>query len=74
MGNCLGGESEGRGMPRGEAVVWVELATRIPKSLHRALKLHGVTAETSVMDYVVRVIEERLARSTRTPAPRWCTP
>jgi hypothetical protein len=70
LGNCLGSESEGRGMPRGEAVVWVELATRIPKSLHRALKLHCVTAETSVMEFVTKAIEEKLARSRGVPAKR----
>jgi hypothetical protein len=70
LGNSLGGESEGRGMPRGEAVVWVELATRIPKSLHRALKLHCVTAETSVMEFVTKAIEEKLARTRRALAKR----
>src|SRR5580765_2114390 len=40
------------------------------KPLHQARKLHCVTAEASVMDYVVRAIEERFARSTDTPAPR----
>lgn len=50
-------------MAENEAVVWVQLATRIPKSLHRELKLHCVTAETSVMDFVVKALEEKLARS-----------
>ena len=31
-----------------------QLATRIPKSLHRELKLHCVHADTSVMDFMVR--------------------
>jgi predicted HicB family RNase H-like nuclease len=56
--------------PRGEAVVWVELATRIPKSLHRALKLHCVSTETSVMEFVTKAIEEKLARSSRASAKR----
>lgn len=47
----------------GEA--WVQLATRIPKSLHRSMKLQCVTAETSVMAFVVAAIEERLAREAR---------
>jgi len=42
---------------------WVQLATRIPKSLHRNLKLHCVTSETSVMDFVVTALEEKLAKS-----------
>jgi predicted HicB family RNase H-like nuclease len=53
-----------------EAVVWVQLGTRIPKALHRELKLHCVTAETSVMDFVTKAIEEKLARSRRAPAKR----
>jgi hypothetical protein len=47
IGNCLGSESEGRGTPRGEAVVWVELCDADSEALHRELKLHCVTAETS---------------------------
>ena len=31
---------------------WTQLATRIPKELHRELKLHCVHADTSVMDFV----------------------
>jgi hypothetical protein len=54
-------------MAESEAVVWVQLATRIPKPLHRELKLHCVTAETSVMDFVVKALEEKLARSGRAP-------
>jgi len=41
---------------------WVQLATRIPKSLHRDLKLHCVHAETSVMDFVVTALQEKLAK------------
>jgi hypothetical protein len=47
---------------RSDNVVWVQLATRIPKTLHRRLKLHCVTADTSVMGFVVQAIEEKLAR------------
>jgi predicted HicB family RNase H-like nuclease len=53
-----------------EEVVWVQLATRIPKALHRELKLHCVTAETSVMDFVVKALEEKLARSGGAPKRR----
>lgn len=34
----------------------VQLATRIPKSLHRDLKLHCVRADVSVMDFVVSAL------------------
>ena len=44
---------------------WTQLATRIPKELHRRLKLHCVTHDTSVMDFVVEAIEEKLGRKTR---------
>jgi predicted HicB family RNase H-like nuclease len=47
----------------GSGDVWVQLATRIPKSLHRDLKLHCVTAEQSVMDFVVQALQEKLGRS-----------
>jgi predicted HicB family RNase H-like nuclease len=42
--------------------VWVQLATRIPKELHRRLKLHCVTHDVSVMEFVVRALEDKLAR------------
>jgi len=54
-------------MARTEGVVWVQLATRIPRALHRKLKLHCVDAETSVMDFVASAIAEKLAGSTTTP-------
>jgi hypothetical protein len=56
--------------------VWVQLATRIPKALHRDLKLHCVEAETSVMEFVTKAIEEKLKlpsagpRMARTPRRR----
>jgi hypothetical protein len=40
----------------------VQLATRIPKRLHRELKLHCVHSERSVMDFVTEAITEKLAR------------
>ena len=45
--------------------VWTQLATRIPKELHRRLKLHCVTNDTSVMDFVVEALKEKLGRKTR---------
>lgn len=47
-----------------ESEVWVQLATRIPKSLHRELKLHCVKSDVSVMDFVVRALEEKLTRES----------
>jgi len=38
------------------------LATRIPKDLHRRLKLHCVTHEIAVQDFVTQAIEEKLGR------------
>jgi hypothetical protein len=38
-----------------------------PKDLHRDLKLHCVSAETSVMEFVTKAIEERLAAEASTP-------
>ena len=45
-----------------EDQVWVQLATRIPKELHRRLKLHCVESDTSVMDFVVTAIEDKLGK------------
>lgn len=42
--------------------VWVQLATRIPKDLHRSLKLHCVQTDVSVMAFVVKAIETKLER------------
>jgi len=41
-----------------------QLATRIPKELHRRLKLHCVTREIAVQDFVVEAIEEKLGRKS----------
>jgi len=39
-----------------------QLATRIPKELHRRLKLYCVTHDIAVQDFVVEAIEEKLGR------------
>ena len=39
-----------------------QLATRIPKDLHRRLKLHCVTNDIMIQDFVVEAIEEKLGR------------
>jgi predicted HicB family RNase H-like nuclease len=48
---------------RGEEA-WVQLATRIPKALHRQLKLHCVRADTSLMDFVVVALREKLTKES----------
>jgi hypothetical protein len=57
-------------MAGSDDVVWVQLATRIPKSLHRDLKVHCVTASKSVMEFVTKAIEENLTRAGAAPAKR----
>src|SRR6266566_7788218 len=42
----------------------VQLVTRIPKELHRRLKLHCVTHEIDVQDFVTQAIEEKLGRKS----------
>jgi hypothetical protein len=50
--------------------VWVQLATRIPKDLHRQMKLHCVRTDESVMGFVVKAISEQLERETgNSPGP-----
>ena len=44
---------------------WTQLATRIPKELHRRLKLYCVTHEIAVQDFVSEAIEEKLGRKAR---------
>ena len=41
---------------------WTQLATRIPKELHRRLKLHCVTNDISLMHFMVEAIEEKFGR------------
>jgi hypothetical protein len=54
-------------MEPGEDEPSVPLATRIPKALHRKLKLHCVITETAVMDFVTSAVREKLARSEGAP-------
>jgi len=55
-------------MARGEELVRVQLATRIPKALHRKLRLHCVSKEIRLMDFVWKALEEKLARLRGAPA------
>ena len=54
-------------MPRRTEQEFVFLATRIPKSLHHALKVHCVENRVQQMDFVIRAVEERLAKESRKP-------
>ena len=40
---------------------WVQLATRIPRRVHREMKLHCVSQEVSLMAFVVDALREKLA-------------
>jgi predicted HicB family RNase H-like nuclease len=41
---------------------WTQLATRIPKDLHRRLRVYCVTRDISLMHFVAAAIEEKLGR------------
>ncbi len=45
-----------------EKEVWVQLATRVPKVLHRELKLYCVRSDMSLMNFVVGALQEKLGR------------
>ncbi len=47
-------------MPKHDDEPWVQLTTRIPKILHRELKLRCVETETALMQFVARALRERL--------------
>ena len=44
---------------------WTQLATRIPKDLHRRLKLYCVTHDIVLLHFVTQAIEEKLGRKAR---------
>ena len=45
--------------------VLTQLATRIPKNLHRRLKLYCVTHDIMLQHFVTEAIEEKLERKAR---------
>lgn len=47
----------------------VQMAIRIPKRLHRELRVHCVVAGRSLMDFVADAIKEKLTRE-RSRRPR----
>ena len=44
--------------------VLIQLATRIPKTLHREIKLHCVGVGVSVMEFVAAALEDKLRKTT----------
>ncbi|HEV7733562.1 MAG TPA: hypothetical protein VGR62_15455 [Candidatus Binatia bacterium] len=44
--------------------VLIQLATRIPKGLHREIKLFCVQSGISVMEFVAAALEDKLRKST----------
>jgi predicted HicB family RNase H-like nuclease len=44
---------------------WDQLATRIPKELHRRLKVYCVTHDIALMDFVTEALEEKLGGKAR---------
>ena len=57
-------------MPTHDEESWVQLTTRIPKILHRDMKLRCVQTDTLVMRFVAAAIREKLARVTLPGADR----
>ena len=41
---------------------WTQLATRIPKDLHRRLKVHCVEKDMTVMQFLIAAIGEKLPK------------
>jgi hypothetical protein len=56
-------------MARSDEGVLVQLATRIPKALHRKIRLHCVHRDMAVMDFVTQALQEKLAPPSPSEAP-----
>jgi predicted HicB family RNase H-like nuclease len=56
-------------MPKEDDVL-VQLATRVPRDLHRAIKLHCVGIGISVMEFVEAALATKLAREQKRSAKR----
>jgi predicted HicB family RNase H-like nuclease len=50
--------------------VLIQLATRIPKGLHREIKLYCVQTGISVMEFVAAALEDKLKRTSSRPSRR----
>jgi hypothetical protein len=51
-------------MPKEDPVL-VQLATRVPRSLHRELKTYCVASEQSLMLFTTEALQEKLDRERR---------
>jgi hypothetical protein len=49
---------------------WAMLATRIPKALHKKLRVHCVKAEITMMSFVVACVSRITVRRTKPPVRR----
>jgi hypothetical protein len=45
------------------SIVWVQLATRIPKDLHRRAKLHCIETDRSLTEFIVEALEDKMRRN-----------
>ncbi len=52
-------------MAKAQEEPWTQLATRIPKELHRRLKVYCVTHDIVLMHFVTEAIVEKLGRKAR---------
>jgi hypothetical protein len=55
---------------RKEDDVLVQLATRVPRELHRAIKLHCVGVGMSVMEFVEAALVTKLEHEKKRPPKR----
>ena len=55
---------------RKEDDVLVQLATRVPRELHRAIKLHCVGVGMSVMEFVEAALVSKLEQEKKRPSKR----
>jgi len=55
---------------RKEDAVLVQLATRVPRDLHRAIKLHCVSVGVSVMSFVESALTSKLSAERRRSVKR----
>jgi hypothetical protein len=46
---------------------WAMLATRIPKALHRELRLHCVKSDVTIMSFVTAAVAEKIKRDSARP-------
>ncbi len=52
-------------MAKTDVEPWVQLATKIPKALHREVKLCAVRADVRVQEFVVAALRGKLERDQR---------